>query len=754
VPGFWVESSGGIVSNNVAPRGLAGGAAFKYISVQEDGLPAQYDGEQLDSLQRLDMTIERLEAIRGGTSGILTVNGPAAIVNYITKKGTDTPETSARLTITDFGTVRPEFVHTGPLNDKWKIAAGGYYRTSDGPRDTGFTTDEGGQVRINLTRELDNGEFTLSAKYIDENNTFYLPVPLEDTENPRSIVGLDATSGTMLSVFNANTTHRLPDGDGRTTELGDGWSTKANTLGSQLKLQLNDNWSMSNNFRITNYDIDINGVFNFANNTLIKADDFLTGGAELFTSSGPEADVLLNTFAAQGATSAAYRDPDTGQIITAGEAAGLNGNGLITGSVALLREREFDQIANDLRFVHETDRNSLALGLLYIDHDSTDFTTSSTFLSEIVNNPRRLDLVALDNAGDVVGSYTDNGVLQYGTWYDAEEGSLKSTSFYINDEFQVTEDFRLDVGLRYENTDYDFVVQGRSSNQALPGALNADGTDADNVIANNTAANFGNGQFTNQSYSFSETAYTIGFNYTLSDNLAVYGRYANAFQMPNINAASVAGADRVGVEGLVFTEIGVRYIGDQLGGSVTLFDTLFDNFAVAGEVLSSGQPFNTLAKTNAQGIEWDFAWQLNDLFRLDGSGVFQSTDISGVPVGTSQSFLNGNTVVRTPETQIRLTPTLTFGETDVFLTVHHIGDRPADFANTTTLPAYTTLDLGVAFPLGENTQIQLRGSNITDEIGLTEGNPRSGLSTNATSNFVYARPIFGRTLTATLTYSF
>lgn len=87
VPGFWVEDSGGEVSNNVAPRGLGGGAAFRFISMQEDGLPIIYDGDQTDSFLRQDVTIERLEAIRGGTSGVLTVNGAASIVNFITKKG-------------------------------------------------------------------------------------------------------------------------------------------------------------------------------------------------------------------------------------------------------------------------------------------------------------------------------------------------------------------------------------------------------------------------------------------------------------------------------------------------------------------------------------------------------------------------------------------------------------------------------------------------------------------------------------------
>ncbi|WP_249122335.1 Plug domain-containing protein [Pseudoalteromonas sp. A22] len=65
VPGFWVEDSGGETNNNVAPRGLRGGEGFRYIGVEEDGLPVVYDGVWVDFYQRQDITIEHMEAVRG-----------------------------------------------------------------------------------------------------------------------------------------------------------------------------------------------------------------------------------------------------------------------------------------------------------------------------------------------------------------------------------------------------------------------------------------------------------------------------------------------------------------------------------------------------------------------------------------------------------------------------------------------------------------------------------------------------------------
>jgi hypothetical protein len=48
------------------------------------------------------------------------------------------------------------------------------------------------------------------------------------------------------------------------------------------------------------------------------------------------------------------------------------------------------------------------------------------------------------------------------------------------------------------------------------------------------------------------------------------------------------------------------------------------------------------------------------------------------------------------------------------------------------------------------------GENLTNEIGLTEGNPRSGqfVSGEAGSRYILARPIFGRTLRASVIYRF
>jgi len=95
VPGVYVNSSNGEIRNSVASRGITvgtqdGSFGYEYVSMQEDGLPitnTTYYNYGPDFFLRADATIERLDAVRGGSSSITTANAPGGIFNYISKTG-------------------------------------------------------------------------------------------------------------------------------------------------------------------------------------------------------------------------------------------------------------------------------------------------------------------------------------------------------------------------------------------------------------------------------------------------------------------------------------------------------------------------------------------------------------------------------------------------------------------------------------------------------------------------------------------
>ena len=119
---------------------------------------------------------------------------------------------------------------------------------------------------------------------------------------------------------------------------------------------------------------------------------------------------------------------------------------------------------------------------------------------------------------------------------------------------------------------------------------------------------------------------------------------------------------------------------------------------------------------------------------------------------------SGNQPIRIPETAVSLRPALNFaqGRLRVYADIQYYSERFADAANTVDLPEYTNINAGAIFFVTDSSEITISGHNLTDEIGLTEGNPRAGQFTggNAGGSVFLARPIFGRSWRISYAYRF
>lgn len=755
VPGLWIEDSGGEVSNNVAPRGLSGGAAFSFISLQEDGLPVLYDGELVDVLLRQDVTIERFEAIRGGTSAILSTNGPASIINFITRRGGDEPEGIIKATVASYNSLRGDFFYGGPLAQSWRVGLGGYYRNGDGVRDIGMTADHGGQVRLNLTRDLDGGYLSFGFKRIDDHNTFYLPIPLTNVKNPKGVSGVDPNYGTLDGPDVARVAFRTTQGEA-VADLSEGFATKGTTFGVDFLHDLANDWTVRSNGRLTHYDVAPNSVFNGPNSWLVTA-------ANRIDPQNEDIADMLTRFAPQGAVRAGLAYVDSGELIT--DLGALNGNGFVTDSVAEVRSRSVEHFVEQLSFSHETERNSFSAGMLYVAQTlNHDFDYGGRIVTELRDRPRRLDIVALDAGNNVVGYLTDNGLLRNGYFYESHSGDMRSYSFYANDEFHFNDRLRVDAGVRHERVSYhvrdeEQLVAGDTApgstlvgGTPIPDAFDDDGADKDNVIANNYFRRAGTGNFISSENSYDETAWTLGFNYRFGERIAMYGRYADGFQTPTLFSAD--NITDTGVSRLRFSELGTRYISPWFVTSLTLFHTQFDNLSFGETDQATGNFRQVFVQTLSTGLEWEVMLNLGGRFSIEGVGVIQDATIEGIDSNAVEAEQNGNQVLRTPNIQVRLTPTIHLPFGDLFLVYSHIGKRYADFENQLALPAYDVFDLGAEIPAGEQMVVNLKVNNLTNEIGLTEGNPRSGFNQSANDDFYYARPILGRHGTLSFTYKF
>jgi hypothetical protein len=87
---------------------------------------------------------------------------------------------------------------------------------------------------------------------------------------------------------------------------------------------------------------------------------------------------------------------------------------------------------------------------------------------------------------------------------------------------------------------------------------------------------------------------------------------------------------------------------------------------------------------------------------------------------------------------------LPFGDIQAFVTYTHIGDRTQDQSGLQQLGSYYTWDFGVTANVADNWQFTLRGTNVTDELGITESNSRIFGTAAGGGGVLLARPLEGK----------
>ncbi|MDH3749116.1 MAG: TonB-dependent receptor plug domain-containing protein, partial [Gammaproteobacteria bacterium] len=189
VPGVWAESSGGVSGANVFVRGFPGGGDAPFYSLQVNGAPI-FPPPTLSFLEnttlfRIDETVERVEALRGGPNPVFSNGQPGLTTNFILREGGPDTEGMVKYTTSDYDLRRFDAYMSGELAEEFYYMVGGYISSSPGIRDSGFNSDEGNQITVNLTKDFDNGSFNVFHRQTDDSGTWYLPVAL-------NVPGVDA----------------------------------------------------------------------------------------------------------------------------------------------------------------------------------------------------------------------------------------------------------------------------------------------------------------------------------------------------------------------------------------------------------------------------------------------------------------------------------------------------------------------------------------------------------------------------------
>ena len=755
IPGFFSEPSAGVVGNNVFPRGLPQPGSFRFLKLQEDGLPIMEVQElafvNADTLVRVDDSLRRVEAVRGGTSSIFASNAAGGIINHITRQGTQDFEGSASFEYGNFQHYRFDGYVAGPISDNTTFMVGGFWRSDDGVRDPGFRANSGGQIRANVRYDFDRGSVTLRGKIVDEQNIFYLPIPLSRDGNDISgIEGFDPNFDTLTSADARFVSLLRPDGGVAERDLQNGVNTEYVQVGGKFEYELGDGWLISNNFRYTDGDVRFNAIFSLSNPT----------GAESFLDS--ELAALQSAFPDAGITDVQLRTTTGGETIT--DPGGLNGNGLVINSGWWTTDSAYQNIINDLQLNKQFDlagAHSVTLGVYFSDVDVALNWNFNSVLQEVTGAPRLLDVVGVDAAGQDVAATTLNGFTSYGDFYRNSVNNLRVFAFYAFDEWQVTDALRIDVGLRYQEDELEGQVEqlqdfSLENNQLSPCPNSAVGTPGCVPTLADDSGSFGSGNFTPYRDRNGEVSVAVGANYTWTPWLATYARFNRTARTPDFDDFNGNPDEGFPVQDVTQVEAGVKLDTPYFRAFTTFFYSDLTDI-----------PFNDTVQDPDTGelVTLDLrADSVNYGVEIEGVvGPFWGADMSFNATIQDPEFRDfaensGNQVNRIPEVILNVRPGYRYdveGVTGrVFMDLQHVGDRFVDIANNTVLPNYQTVGAGLTGSY-RNFTFEFHAANLTNSIGLTEGNPRVDQVTgNVGEGLFAARPILGRNFRFSIGYEF
>ena len=739
IPGIQAEATGGEVQNVYRLRGIPNEGSFQ--AFHQDGLPIYHDNDgpffKGDVMNRVDLMTRTVEFVRGGPAPIFASNA-SAIYNMITVTGSDTPAGAVRLTLGDSGLYRLDAYHSGPLGDRTYFALGGFVRRHEGYRPGGFPSDDGGQFRANIRHEFDTGEVKASVLYLNDKNIFYLPIPVADPRNPASSLDpfLDYFTGTLNSPALRNARLVYSDGAGSKVsedrDLADGRHTKMLSLGLEYKQSIGD-WTLEAKGRYTDGKVDFDALYSTSNpaDSNVFASGFLAAARTAFNT--PTQTVARLGYAIGGTNGGTVFDPraTSGLVLSAQYRAIESDFYSGQGEVRLYRDFETGLGKHSVVFGGYASAYGNEYGQRYQD-----------YLFELATKPRTLDLIAYSDTNQILGYVTDKGVLRYSTTITAGESDVTMWAAFANDTWQVTDNLRIDAGVRHERYTFrGFGIGQTTVNLGDPTTLADNATRAFTGIPNNTR------------FTINVTPWTFGANFDLSSRFGIYGRVSEAFRVPSefnvySGAANVVPKARQYEAGV---KIALPRVSAYLTGFYTKFDPFNASFLAFNPVTGQNNvPLTFIGSAVTKGVEADIDIRPVKWLSLAGTVTVSDPTISDLvnELGASAAAVDGNQLIRQPKVYGNFRPTITLdvGEVNVqtYLRYNYVGKRFVDLFNLTQLPAYDTLGAGLVAQYRTWT-FQIVGDNITNARGLTEGNPRTDqLAGQGSSTAIYGRPLFGR----------
>ena len=731
VPGIYAQASGGEGNANVSVRGLPVGGGAKFVQFQEDGLPVlgfgDIDFATADTFLRADYNLDRLEVIRCGSAATFASNAPGGVFNFISKTGETKGGNVSVTRGLDFDRTRADFDYGSPIDGQWRFHVGGFYRGGEGPRTVGYDAEDGGQFKGNITRDFDKGFIRLNFKVLEDRTPVYLPVPVSITGtngNPQvaSLPGFDIRHGAMQSQYFRTDLSVNQNGQTVATDLADGYYSSSKVLGGEALFEPAQGWKINDKFRIAATSGRFVGPYPAEVNSAAALATSIGGtGATLRYANGPLAGQTLT-------------DPNALAVRTHLFNTELNNLGNFANDLSLTRT--FDS--------KDFGTTRVTAGYFKSGQNIVQDWHWNTYLQEVKGKDAAL-LEVIAAGGNPV---TQNGLAAYGEPYWGNCCVRSYNLYYDTDAPYLAlgwqkDDFNFDGSLRYDIASASGSYAGASGTQTLD--VNGNGVietpeKTVPVVSNSSALPV--------AYTVRYLSYSFGANYLLNPNLALFARVSEGGRA---NAERLLFGGGIRNDGSIAAQVAVNKVQQYEGGlkwqgkDFSLFATLFQaTTAEVNQDITAGPDKARFTNRDfeAQGVELEAAYYLGD-FSLNGGVTYAHSRIVNDEITPANI---GDPV--SPQFIYQATPA--YRTRHVNAGLNFIGNSDAPAGKLVT-PGFIQVNAFAGYEPVNGLWLSVNGNNLFDTIGLTEITNNGGISANGLNA---ARSINGRTVTATVKYSF
>jgi outer membrane receptor protein involved in Fe transport len=728
-PGIWAETTGGATGANVFVRGFPTTGDAPFLTVQLDGAPifppTELAFSENTTLFRVDDMIDRVEILRGGTSPIFSNGQPGAVINFIQRRGTKAFKGGVRLTTTDYGTRRVDGYLTGPLTPDTVFAIGGFYRTSDGIRNTQFPADRGGQISANVTHEFADGTITAYARYTRDRNAFYTGEPLvsDGVGGFSALPGFDPLRDALIGRDTRRLSIETGPGTFLPVDLDEGRGLDLFVGGSSLEWSPGAGIQVTNRFNVTSGNANTIGLF--------------TGPVPI-TLGQYIADTVARANADPRVVTAAGR-ASSGQAVLAGTGAPLSSDRYVLTAGLWSVKKAITSFTDELRVSGTIGGHRVTAGLYAATYHSGDVRYLGNNLLLLAEpNARRIDL-RLDNG--VAASRA--GFVSATTGQITGNSGSTNIALFLADTWTISERVSLNAGIRVEHQALHGSVRNVLANRDFDG-------DPQTLYDNAGALLLGSS--TPISDRARQLSWTAGLVHKIiPDHLTLHARFNHGSNLPSFEKLRIGGRRHQSADVL---EGGIDLAAGPVRASVNAFVNRFTGLQFSRLLAQPDGTVGSIALSggaHAVGLEVDADVSPTARWKIELRGTYEDGRYRGFGDNT------GNRVVRQPNVQFAVSPAYTLRIAQAAVKLHasytYVGARYSDVENRQRLPRYTTIDAGLHAQLDNGFYADLVAQNLFDTFGLTEGNTRV-IGDALSSGPIIARPIFGRNLSLSVGYRF